>query len=127
MDMMCESVMGVRLGDRWNMDRDTELWPCAPGTWQWRLFGSPPIIARRELWAVLPSKYPDGPGVVHPYQMCHCIVHGKDGERPVWTWDGNRDMPTLSPSILVDTTWGEDNIRVFWHGYLRHGRFEACE
>ncbi len=34
-----------------------------------------------------------------------------------WTWDGNQERPTLSPSIhCVD----------HWHGYLRAGRFESC-
>lgn len=32
---------------------------------------------------------------------------------PVWWWDGNREAPTLEPSILaVDTGW---------HGYMRAG------
>lgn len=34
-----------------------------------------------------------------------------------WTWDGNRERPTLSPSI---------HAVGHWHGYLRAGRFESC-
>jgi hypothetical protein len=34
-----------------------------------------------------------------------------------WEWDGNREKPTLSPSI---------HCVGVWHGYLRAGRFESC-
>lgn len=36
-----------------------------------------------------------------------------------WTWDGNRERPTVSPSILH-----MDGCR--WHGFLRAGVFEEC-
>lgn len=32
---------------------------------------------------------------------------------PAWSWDGNREAPTLNPSILALDTG--------WHGYLRAG------
>ena len=32
---------------------------------------------------------------------------------PVWGWDGNREAPTLSPSI---------NVIGRWHGFLRAGK-----
>ena len=32
---------------------------------------------------------------------------------PVWKWDGNKDKPTLTPSI---------NIIGVWHGWLRDGK-----
>lgn len=35
---------------------------------------------------------------------------------PVWTWDGNKEAPTLTPSI--------DVIGV-WHGWLRAGKLES--
>lgn len=34
----------------------------------------------------------------------------------VWQWDGNREAPTLSPSI---------NVIGRWHGYLRAGKLET--
>lgn len=34
-----------------------------------------------------------------------------------WTWDGNRDSPTLKPSILMRNARGG----VHWHGYLSAG------
>ena len=37
-----------------------------------------------------------------------------------WTWDGNREAPTCTPSILHDVaTCG-------WHGYLTAGEFTEC-
>jgi len=36
-----------------------------------------------------------------------------------WDWDGNRDLPTLTPSILH---WGNGNYEPpTWHGYLTKG------
>jgi len=32
-----------------------------------------------------------------------------------WTWDGNKDAPTLTPSILVKSNGT-------WHGYLTAGK-----
>jgi hypothetical protein len=40
--------------------------------------------------------------------------------RPVWQWDGSREAPTLSPSILVRTSGKER-----WHGFLRAGKLET--
>lgn len=34
----------------------------------------------------------------------HMIQHG-EGTGPRWTWNGNADAPTFSPSVLV--TWNE--------------------
>ena len=31
---------------------------------------------------------------------------------PVWQWDGNKEAPTLSPSI---------NVIGVWHGWLKNG------
>lgn len=38
---------------------------------------------------------------------------------PVWTWDGNRDAPTLTPSLQ---RVGGCN----WHGFLTAGEFREC-
>jgi len=38
---------------------------------------------------------------------CHdahtCRVRSEGGTRPSWDWDGNRDWPTLAPSVLCRT------------------------
>lgn len=36
---------------------------------------------------------------------------------PTWTFDGNQDAPTLSPSVRV---------RGMWHGFLKNGELETC-
>jgi len=36
---------------------------------------------------------------------------------PCWQWDGNKDKPTLSPSLH----WVGN-----WHGFLRAGKFVSC-
>ncbi len=36
----------------------------------------------------------------------------KPAESPSWNWDGNREAPTLSPSVHHEG---------HWHGYLRGG------
>lgn len=32
------------------------------------------------------------------------IENGRDGVLPVWKWNGNRQKPTFSPSLLVNGT-----------------------
>lgn len=38
----------------------------------------------------------------------------------VWSWDGNLEAPTLSPSIHRARTCG-------WHGFLRAGVWSTCD
>lgn len=60
----------------------------------------------------------------------HCVLpDGKfcrlplDGTRG-WTWDGNLDTPTITPSILTSVEWGPERRYIeLWHGYLTKGRF----
>lgn len=37
-----------------------------------------------------------------------------------WDWNGNRESPTLSPSILVNPS------KPLWHGFLRDGKLETA-
>lgn len=52
---------------------------------------------------------------------CGCGVTGaldfRPHESPSWDWDGNRDKPTLSPSV---------HHVGHWHGWLRNGVWESC-
>lgn len=43
-------------------------------------------------------------------------------DRPVWTWDGNRDAPTLSPSILSHAS--DNGLYPRCHSFLRAGVFD---
>lgn len=38
---------------------------------------------------------------------------GQNGGIAQWSWDGNREQPTLTPSV---------NCARCWHGYIRKGR-----
>lgn len=41
-----------------------------------------------------------------------------------WKWDGNREAPTLTPSILH---WGGGRGEpATWHGWLRAGKLETA-
>lgn len=42
-----------------------------------------------------------------------------DPTKPKWTFNGNREKPTLTPSI-------QRNIGCRWHGYLTDGVFRPC-
>jgi hypothetical protein len=56
----------------------------------------------------------------------YCAIPIKQGapEQGTWGWDGNREKPTLTPSIFHD--FSEPGSSVAWHGFLRAGRFEGC-
>lgn len=68
------------------------------------------------------------PGAEQPCGMlftCPCGC-GRDGwlpfrpeTSPSWEWDGNREKPTLKPSVLQ-----VGGCR--WHGWLRAGVWEEC-
>ena len=65
-----------------------------------------------------------------PYDGSPAAVHNlaiyRDGEPkprdPAWQWDGNREAPTLTPSIACGMPKGCD-----WHGYMTAGRLVARE
>lgn len=46
-----------------------------------------------------------------------CVIAVRPGaNKHVWNWDGNKDAPTLSPSIRCYT-----GDKTLWHGFLEHG------
>lgn len=45
------------------------------------------------------------------------IKRGANAVSLHWGWDGDRDKPTLIPSV-----WWKEH----WHGFLRSGRLESC-
>ena len=36
-----------------------------------------------------------------------------------WQWNGNKEFPTLTPSILI---YGDPGWSIGWHGYLTDGK-----
>lgn len=72
----------------------------------------------RSLWHVLPS---GDHGAIHiepvPDAIKERIKHGNPPKAHTWTWDGNEQKPTLSPSV-----W----LKGRWHGYFEQGRMRSC-
>lgn len=48
-----------------------------------------------------------------------CLNIIKIDAHPVWSWNGNVERPTLTPSI-------QKNSPCRWHGYLTDGVFKPC-
>ena len=46
-------------------------------------------------------------------------VAREDGPH-AWTWDGNTEAPTLTPSVL------QSGLPCKWHGYLTAGEWRSC-
>lgn len=59
--------------------------------------------------------------------MFSAAIKEYEGAGPVWGWDGNRDCPTLSPSLLVyQCNDRGERIGEHWHGFLTDGVFRSC-
>jgi hypothetical protein len=59
------------------------------------------------IWIFAPNAQDWFDGLVH-------LPISIDGSDPkAWKWDGNKESPTLSPSILIHGKW---------HGWLRAGK-----
>ena len=56
------------------------------------------------------------PGCKDPH-----MVNTRRGERPCWTWNGDAERPTLSPSVL---TYHPDGQPPRCHLFLREGRIQ---
>jgi Family of unknown function (DUF6527) len=62
---------------------------------------------------------------------CGCGHEGylpfRPAPSPSWGWDGNRERPTLDPSIHHQYGTGPGGaLETHWHGYLRAGMWEEC-
>jgi hypothetical protein len=49
------------------------------------------------------------------------IKRGPNQSGAAWGWDGDREKPTLTPSI-----WWKSGDAREWHGWLRAGRLVSC-
>jgi Family of unknown function (DUF6527) len=66
----------------------------------------------KEFYALLPGMH-----------LAYCPIDGSRG----WVWDGNREKPTLNPSILTSMTIPVTGEYIeLWHGFMRAGRLESC-
>ena len=54
-------------------------------------------------------------------------VSFRSERRPLWQWDGNREKPTLTPSInILQLDDAGNRIGEHWHGWLTAGEFLSC-
>lgn len=44
------------------------------------------------------------------------------GPHPVWGWNGSKDKPTFSPSVLTRIPWGTERREIVNHVFIRDGR-----
>lgn len=66
---------------------------------------------------------------------CGCgSIHGArfrsvEPSAAVWTWDGNREKPTVAPSLGLHPSHEGHSVGAdgyHWHGFLKAGVFEEC-
>jgi hypothetical protein len=75
--------------------------------------------------AVEIRSYPDGQvGGLAIRCPCGCgregyLPVGADEPGPRWNWDGDRERPTLTPSVLF-------RGGCQWHGFLTKGEWRSC-
>lgn len=101
-----DSATGVYLGEfaypsvEFSAGRD-KLWN-TPGSFLWGIKET----GERILFASLPNGC---------YSEWHIRPAKNEGGHS-WAWDGNKEKPTLTPSL---------HAVGIWHGFLRGGRFES--
>jgi len=69
------------------------------------------------------------PGIFEFYcagcKMEHVFYTVKDvPNRPTWLFNGDLDKPTLSPSLLVEFTWGEERTPCRCHSFIKEGNIQ---
>lgn len=83
------------------------------------------------------AEQPDGTGAFYIHFVLPEGTHqnlpiATGPQRPgPWQWDGNRERPTLAPSIKAERcdhhdARGNRVMAEIWHGYLKAGRLESC-
>lgn len=87
----------------------------APGAFAWRTVQAAGLdTTHRRLAMVLPG----GVFVMLPVQRAGEPAPVGIGEA-FWTWDGDEDAPTLTPSVFVNPPTG-------WHGFITAGVMRGC-
>jgi len=60
---------------------------------------------------------------MHSNVGLHMLPVNTEAKKPAWTWDGNVEAPTITPSILTQSVDAEGKPTIC-HSYLKAGRFE---
>jgi len=50
-----------------------------------------------------------------------CRIREGEAQRPSWEWNGNLDLPTLSPSVLLTGT------EASCHSFVVNGQIQYCD
>lgn len=56
--------------------------------------------------------------------MPHIVYINHSNPTCNWTWNGDLDKPTFSPSLLVRYTWGKEQQKHVCHSFIRNGNWE---
>jgi len=49
---------------------------------------------------------------------------GKRKEGPTWTFNGDLDKPTCTPSLLVRWNYGQDQTKQVCHSFIKDGKIQ---
>lgn len=71
--------------------------------------------------AILPDHGREVAMLFMPGVPCPVMI-GISGEHPVWKWNGDKQAPTFSPSILTRLPW--DGKEVVNHVFIRDGKIQ---
>ena len=96
--------------DRWISELEA-----APGSFVWVNEDGEPAAPGEEDRLLFSA--PNGGGI----GSCPIRSGGPKQRQVEWDWDGNREEPTLTPSV-----WFNQGQPGDWHGWLRQGRWEGC-
>lgn len=53
----------------------------------------------------------------------HAIQHGV-GSGPRWTWNGDKEKPTFTPSVLVRYPYGNPKVDHICHSFVTDGNIQ---
>lgn len=58
-----------------------------------------------------------------PGVPCHVMIN-LEGQHPVWSWNGDMEKPTFSPSILTQLPWGPERKQIRNHVFVRDSQIQ---
>lgn len=53
---------------------------------------------------------------------CRSVGAVRVAGQPAWRWNGDREKPTVTPSVLLF----DETRQPHWHGYLTDGVWRSC-
>lgn len=74
--------------------------------------------------AILPNHGGEMAMLYMPGLPCPVMIAVSGSERPVWSFNGDKERPTFSPSILTRMPWGDQGREVVNHVFIRDGKIQ---